>query len=235
MAFFGFVLVVFFHVFTKILFPIGMFPYVMIVSSLIFFDPKLHHKIIDLIPAAIKVFKFKVKTIKPIAVHVKNKIGLWIVGSILVLQLLIPFRYLLYWRTLLDRRRVSFFMACYAHRKMGLPIQINCYTTQIKRYINNSDFLTSFQEKQMSFQADMILEYAHFLGEHYRKEGYKNFGIYAEAYNNFERKKKVNHILTPQLNLLDIDESFKHKYWIQSFKGSIRGFLIGSLSCALAI
>ena len=35
---FGFLLVIFFHLFTGILFPIGMFPYIMIVSSIIFFD-----------------------------------------------------------------------------------------------------------------------------------------------------------------------------------------------------
>ena len=30
-------------------------------------------------------------------------------------------------------------------------------------YINNEDFLTPFQEKQMSFQPDFILEFAHHL------------------------------------------------------------------------
>jgi hypothetical protein len=39
---FGFILVVVFHVLTKILFPIGVFPYVMIISSLIFFDASFH-------------------------------------------------------------------------------------------------------------------------------------------------------------------------------------------------
>ena len=43
----GFVFVIFFHVFTAILFPIGMFPYIMIVSALIFFDGKTHNKIIN--------------------------------------------------------------------------------------------------------------------------------------------------------------------------------------------
>ena len=43
---FAFVLVVFFHVFTRVLFPIGMFPYVMIISTLIFFESNFHKKII---------------------------------------------------------------------------------------------------------------------------------------------------------------------------------------------
>ena len=43
---FGFFLVVVFHVLTRILFPIGVFPFVMIVSSLIFFSPLLHRKLL---------------------------------------------------------------------------------------------------------------------------------------------------------------------------------------------
>ena len=42
----AFCLVIFFHVFTAILFPIGMFPYIMIVGSLIFFDPQTHNRMI---------------------------------------------------------------------------------------------------------------------------------------------------------------------------------------------
>jgi hypothetical protein len=34
--------------------------------------------------------------------------------------------------------------------------------------INNSDYLTDFQIDQMSRQPDMILEFAHFLGDKYR-------------------------------------------------------------------
>ena len=43
----GFTMVVFFHLLTAILFPIGMFPYLMIFSALIFFNFQFHHKIID--------------------------------------------------------------------------------------------------------------------------------------------------------------------------------------------
>jgi len=44
---FAFFMVVVFHVFTRILFPIGVFPYVMIISALIFFDNSFHEKIIN--------------------------------------------------------------------------------------------------------------------------------------------------------------------------------------------
>jgi hypothetical protein len=51
---YGFALVVFFHVFTAVLFPIGMFPYIMIVSALIFFEGGTHNKIVTLLKKIIK-------------------------------------------------------------------------------------------------------------------------------------------------------------------------------------
>ena len=43
----GFILVVIFHVLTKFLFPIGMFPYIMIFSAIIFFSPNFHDTIVN--------------------------------------------------------------------------------------------------------------------------------------------------------------------------------------------
>lgn len=43
----AFALVVIFHVLTRVLFPIGMFPYIMIVSALVFFDAGVHERIIN--------------------------------------------------------------------------------------------------------------------------------------------------------------------------------------------
>ena len=42
----AFILVIVFHFLTAILFPIGMFPYIMIVSCLIFFSEEFHEKIL---------------------------------------------------------------------------------------------------------------------------------------------------------------------------------------------
>jgi hypothetical protein len=42
----AFVLVVIFHVLTRVLFPIGMFPYIMIISALVFFDAGVHERVL---------------------------------------------------------------------------------------------------------------------------------------------------------------------------------------------
>ena len=46
---YGYVIVVVFHILTSIMFPIGVFPLVMIVTTLIFFSDQFHQKILQLI------------------------------------------------------------------------------------------------------------------------------------------------------------------------------------------
>ena len=52
---FAFVMVVIFHVLTRVLFPIGVFPFVMIISALIFFDARIHFKILGFFSRLLKI------------------------------------------------------------------------------------------------------------------------------------------------------------------------------------
>ena len=222
---FGFVLVVFFHVFTRILFPIGMFPYVMIISSLIFFEATLHHKIIGYIRRLLKVFKFKNENIEQKKIKPSKQINKWIIGIVLVIQLTVPFRYLLYPGELFwTEEGYRFSWRVMLAEKVGYTqFKLIQHDSKKAIYINNRDFLTAFQEKQMSFQADMILEYAHFLGEHFRKEGYKNFGIYTEAYVALNGRKSQAYI-NPETNLLNIDESLHTNLGYSPLKVILKAF-----------
>ncbi|MDX1333082.1 MAG: HTTM domain-containing protein, partial [Robiginitalea sp.] len=52
---FAFSLVVVFHALTRILFPIGMFPYIMIVGTLIFFDARVHLRILGFFSRVLRI------------------------------------------------------------------------------------------------------------------------------------------------------------------------------------
>ena len=88
-------------------------------------------------------------------------------------------------------------------------------------YIDNSDFLTPFQEKQMSFQPDFILEYAHYLRDHFATQG-KEVEVYVESYVALNGRRSQPYI-DPSVDLANQKESFKHKNWILPFKDEIKG------------
>ncbi len=223
----AFFLVITFHFLTGALFPIGMFPYIMIAASTIFFDPKWHHKAIkylsDLLKISLVKFDNGLKKIESFALASKLKLSF--LGIFLLFQLLFPFRYLAYpgelfwteegyrfsWRVMLMEK------AAHAQFKIVEPHSGKEF------YIDNSEFLSPFQEKQMSGQADMILQYAHFLKAHYENKGMKDIEVYADVFVALNGRKSKRYI-SSELDLSKIKDSFAHKNWILKFDDEISGF-----------
>ena len=222
---FAFFLVIVFHVMTRVLFPIGMFPFIMIVSATIFFDASVHQKILRTISKWINIPYAKVANAKVFEYSVKKrKFFTLVIATFFMIQLLLPWRYLVYphelfwteegyrfsWRVMLMEK------AGYAQFKV-----VNSETGK-RFYVDNSDFLTAYQEKQMSFQPDFILEYAHFLGDHFQQQGHQNVEIYVESYVALNGRKSQPYV-NPEINLLEIEESFISKTFILPFYDQIKG------------
>ena len=223
---FAFILVVFFHVFTGVLFPIGMFPYVMIISTLIFFDSNFHKKIISILRMTIHRF-LKLKNeivINEVYPLLNRKISLTIVFLFLSVQLLFPFRYLTYPGELFwTEEGYRFSWRVMLIEKMGYTnFKIVNAETNNYFYVDNQDFLTPLQEKQMSFQPDFILEYAHYLGDHFKKQGHKNIQVFAESYVALNGRLSQPFI-NKSIDLYKEKESWKHKNWILPLKDEIKG------------
>ena len=90
--------------------------------------------------------------------------------------------------------------------------------------VNNLNYLTPFQEKQMSFQPDMILEYAHFLGNTYKMKGFKDISVYAESYVTLNGRPSQRFI-KKNIDLFKIKLDLKHKNWIIPFNDEIKSLL----------
>ncbi|MEL6305381.1 MAG: HTTM domain-containing protein [Bacteroidota bacterium] len=222
---FAFAAVVVFHILTRVLFNIGMFPYIMMGATLIFFDAGFHHKVLSWISKFIKVTKSRFDNGLTLT---GNYVGFNARHLVLVLffaiQLVFPWRYTLYpgelfwteqgyrfsWRVMLIEK------AGYAQFKI-----VNGKTGN-QFYVENSDFLTPLQEKQMSFQPDFILEYAHFLRDHFASQGHKNIEVYVECDVTLNGRRSAQFI-DPNIDLTKIKESFKHKTWVTPFKDEIKG------------
>ena len=217
------VLVVGFHGLTALLFPIGMFPYLMIASSLIFLDASVHHR---LLRAVARLFNHRLARTgnqRKISVR-RNNVALFAVGALLLLQLLLPWRYWAYpgelfwteegyrfsWRVMLMEK------AGYAHFRV-----VDAATGQ-RFYVDNADFLTPLQEKQMATQPDFILQYAHFLAEHFQEQGHANVQVFVDSYVALNGRSSRPYV-DPTVDLLQIKESFHRQTWLVPFDDTIGG------------
>ena len=202
---FAFVIVVLFHLMTSLLFPIGMFPYLMIASTLIFFSAEFHEKLLSSLskPFGFDSLVFKNGMQFPAT---KNQFRMYVLVGFMVFQLLFPLRHFIYtdnvfwteqgyrfsWRVMLMEK------TGYANFKIvdGL--------TKKRFYVQNDDFLTALQQKEMSTQPDFILEYGQFLGQHFSKQGHQNVEVYVESYAALNGRKNQKFIKS-NVDLMKID------------------------------
>lgn len=223
---FAFSLVIVFHVLTKILFPIGVFPYVMIISTLVFFDADFHKKCLGFIAKLIRfnlaVFENGKEKVQEYTSLYKARLA--VITGFLAFQLLFPFRYLLYPNELFwTEEGFRFSWRVMLMEKAGYTqFTVTDSKTKQQIRINNSNFLTPFQEKQMSFQPDFILEYAHYLHNFYEKQGIHDPEVHVESYVALNGRLSQKYI-DQKINLAKENESFCHKTWILPFNDEIKG------------
>jgi hypothetical protein len=158
--------VVAFHVITGMMFQIGVFPLVMIAMTLVFFEPGARSQQHDVV-----------------ALHIARPVKM-ILAVHFVLQILLPWRFLLYpgdlqwtedgyrfsWRVMLMEKSgtATFSIRDSATGKVG--------------YVDNCEFLNAHQEKQMAMQPDMVVQYARFLRDEYERRGVRSPRVTADVW-----------------------------------------------------
>ena len=225
---YGYVIVVVFHILTSIMFPIGVFPLVMIVTTLIFFSDHFHQNVLSFLGK--KNTSISIENKEDNHENKVDKLIKAVLISFFILQLLIPFRYLLYpgklfwteqgyrfsWRVMLIEK------AGYAQFYIHEP------KMDRKMLIETRNYLTPQQEKMMSTQPDMILQFAHYLSSEFKdstiletngeiiKLG-NNPKITAEVKVSLFNKGSKDFI-NQNTNLSMENRGFKNKEWILPYE-----------------
>lgn len=239
---FAFIAVVVFHVLTRVLFPIGMFPYIMIVSALIFFDAAFHQHILNMLsprrspttPEGTNIFitrwskkaqprAFGVPRAQP---QVQRKLGgsKVVVYTVLALHLILPWRYLAYPGELFwTEEGYRFSWRVMLMEKAGyLTYKIEDPATGKRLTVDPAKYLTTFQNKQLATQPDFILEFAHHLASEYRQKDGSLPAVYAESYVALNGRGSRPYI-KPDINLTTITEDTPRTEWLMPFEDTIYG------------
>lgn len=225
--------VVSFHIMTALLFPIGMFPYIMIVSTLIFFPASFHKKIIYLIDLLIKkcfnllkINNLTPKSSKNTLSQKKafynsfyQKVTLAILAIHFLIQSFLPFRYLLYdGNVLWHEQGFRFSWRVMLIEKDGYAVfHVKDAATGKKWDIHTPNYLNANQEKMMSTQPDMILQFAHFLAKKHKEQDIENPEITVDCYVTLNGKRS-RPFIDNQVNLATEKEGIQQKTWVLPFE-----------------
>ena len=239
----AFVAVVIFHVLTRVLFPIGMFPYIMIVSALIFFPASVHQRILAFFSRQKQGARPRVQESLDIEQRDKEptpspfrsaaasggggrgaSVGRVAIALLLLIHLLLPWRYLLHpgelfwtesgyrfsWRVMLMEK------AGYLNYVLEDP------TTGNRRTIDPSGYLTTFQTKQLATQPDFILEFAHHLADEEAARTGVRPRVYAESYVALNGRGSRPYV-DPAVDLTTVTFATPRVAWLLPFNDVIYG------------
>ena len=212
---FAFIVSLFFHLFNSAVFQIGIFPYLMICSSVFFFPPETIRRIFFKNKKAFEKEPLKVAQLN------QQQIGLTIGLSVFfIIQLLLPLRH--------HRFEGNVFYTEEGHRlawRMMLRSKSGSVSFRVNQtgqdsvwVINPRKYITSKQTRAMAGKPDMIWQMAQFLEIEYLKEGIDDVEVMADAFVRLNRGKKKR-LIDPKTDLTGVPwDRFKHSNWILSSK-----------------
>jgi hypothetical protein len=210
----AYVAVVVFHLLTKLLFNIGLFPFIMIFNTLIFFPAAVHERWLQKIGySTVVVGRHYQFTGRQMSLFRPALLAFF------ALQLLLPLRHNLYpGNVLWTEEGYRFAWRVMLVEKVGqATFTVHDPQTGRSGEVDNSEFLTLFQEKQMAIQPDFILQYAHHLAE-----------VYGERYGIEAPKVTVDchvalngrpsqRLIDPTVDLAGLKDGLAPKTWILPF------------------
>ena len=215
--------VVIFHILTGILFQIGIFPLVMIFVVTIFFSPEWHENLLNRLSNIFKKLKPQPAFANHYSKRTTNRILLPLLSIFFAFQLIFPWRYLLYdgnhfW----TEEGYRFSWRVMLMEKAGTAtFYIKNGKTGREGSVINRQFLNDHQEKQMAMQPDLILQYAHYLKDHYTKKGMEDPSVRAEVWVTLNGHP-AQLLIDPEVDLSQKTDGWASKDWILPYKKQAR-------------
>jgi hypothetical protein len=210
----AYVFVIIFHIATAAFFNIGMFPYIMMTITIVFFKEEFHIKLINFFK---RITNYKSTAIS--FIQQPGKSFEYFFLCFFVIQFILPFRFLLYdgklfwteqgyrfsWRVMLmEKAGTAFFY-------------VKDATTNREVEVDNKEHLTYMQEKMMATQPDMMVDYAKYLKNYYLNKGFTAPKVRAQSFvtlNGSGSREFINDTIDLSIQ----DNSFlKNKTWIKKF------------------
>lgn len=207
----AFVLVIAFNLTNAMLFEIGVFPWMMIAASLLFFPPDWPRLLLRGSPATGK----RLIPAGPVHLGPAGKAAFAAGCIFLAWQLLMPFRHVLYpgdvaWTE--EGHRFSWRMKL-RDKQSETSFEVTDPAIRETWEIVPGEFLTARQEAVMSGHPDMIHQFARHVARQYRQDYGMNVEVRVKASASLNGRKAAV-LIDPAVNLAAEERNFRPKRWI---------------------
>lgn len=194
-------------------FNIGIFPWLMIGATTIFFSPSWQRSVfLRTSPGNLP----PTESAAPVRLSGRQKVTLFLLGAFLTVQFVIPFRHLLYagdanwtdeghkfaWRMILRDKTVMSAGIYVRYRDDGRTV-----------IVDPAQHLLPQQHRVMMGTPDCLLQYCHYLDRVLREGGHEDFEVHADITVSLNGREPQR-LIDPNVDLAAQPRSFKSASWI---------------------
>lgn len=215
---YAYAVVIVFHVITRVLFPIGMFPAIMTSAAIVFFSPSWPRRLaarLRLRSAALAVQPRATASNALAARHRGRQLGLAIGAAYCVLQLALPMRAWAYGGNVLwHEQGMRFSWRVKLRAKGGSTTFIARHRDSGRTFhVSPRLYLTDLQESEMSSQPDLILQLAHHIARDLERRGLGSHAIYVDARVSLNGRRSQA-LIDPHIDLTQVHDGLERARWI---------------------
>jgi vitamin K-dependent gamma-carboxylase len=224
----AFVFALGFHLMNSQLFGIGVFPWLGIATTMLFFPPSWPRRFVGVLrglwrnPQRQEAHQQQTQgeedlpsDATPTQLQARQWIIVSLLGIFLAVQLLVPLRHFLYpgnvsWTQ--EGHRFAWHMLLRDMRAKGTFYATDPASSQTWR-IDPSDYLTPRQERSMVRWPDMVLQFSHWVAEEYRAKGYEQIEVRAEVLASLHGREP-KYLIDPTVDLTKQPRTLAPAPWI---------------------
>lgn len=198
----AYVFVIIFHTTTSLLFPIGMFPFIMMVSTLIFFEPSWPRRWLKRAEPAPVIDRTPRWVLVPVV--------LWC-----VVQVALPLRTFFYggdvsWH----EQGMRFSWRVMTREKNGsVTYVVRQRSTGREWHVTPRQYLTGVQERELSVQPDLILQLGRRIGDDFRAKGIGDVEVRADTLVSLNGRAAIP-LVDASVDLLTLADGLAASGWI---------------------
>ncbi len=231
----AYLVVLSFHVMTRVLFPIGMFPIIMTLAALVFFEPDWPRTLSrtlrstwrrvspengsGLVPRAVSppsVPEIATATAtQPVPVMTWRKAAVLCAAAYCVVQVALPLRFIAYGGNVMWHEQGMRFAWRVMLRAKGGSARfvVEEPSSGRKVLVEPRRYLTDIQEAEMVSQPDLILQFAHYLEQDYERQGWKDVAVRVESRVSLNGRRSTA-LIAPDIDLTARNDSLLPLAWV---------------------
>ena len=217
----AFAALVVFHWVTGALFPIGMFPLIMVTSALVFFSPGWPRELLRVSSrwvgnASDALSSAPVSDVAraPLSPRLRS---LWLAGALAYVgvQVALPLRHFIYPGSVLwHEQGMRWSWRVMVREKNGsVSFSVRDPDSGQEWGVSPSRYLTRVQEREMSGQPDLILQLAHHIERDFRARGHAHVEVRADAWVSLNARP-MQRLIDPTVDLAAVEDGLAPARWI---------------------